>query len=394
MIPAQPVPLSSPPRKRVMFVAALVVAALLLALTEVALRLALPASDFLTPQLLEHPQLGLVIRPHQQGHDAQGFRNAAVAPTDIVAVGDSFTYGYNASRGGSWPGQLETLLGKPVYNAGLGGFGPLQYLHVTENVLPALKPKLEVVALYTGNDIMDAYNLTQVRPHWFSWRQSKRTEGALTQLDREGQRDFDTAQAQRFMGPLRDWLAEHSMSYSVLRATVLTPLASAAAARKATPRPPEDFMPWTDTRHPAVSTVFSARLRLMSMDPAIAEVEEGFQISSRAFEAIQRSARAQGHPLLFVTIPTKELVYCKALKAAGTPLPAAHEQLCKVEPQVIQRLTDMLHKQGLRVVDTTAALEAAVAQGQQLYQRNDDGHPVAEGYKVIAKVIAQAVATP
>ena len=338
---AQPATQPLPPktRKRTVLAALLVLSVLTLALVEVALRIALPTADFLQADLRDDPVLGLMIAPHNNGHDANGFRNASVpAQTDILAVGDSFTYGYNAPRGGAWPAHLQRLTGQTVYNAGVGGFGPLQELHVTQQQAPKLKPKTVVMAIFLGNDITDAYNLAQSREHWHPWRITARPAGSKTALDELADREWAEQESKRFAAPLRDWLSMHSMTYGVLRTTVLTPLAAMRASKQVTAADPNDKMPWTDVQAPAQSTIFNARQRLMALDPAQTETQEGLQITERALQAMQAQATAQGYHLVVAFIPTKERAHCKRLLDAGVALPPTHARLCEVEPQVTQRL--------------------------------------------------------
>ena len=102
-----------------------------LLLVEAALRLAVNPGDLLLASVVADPILGHRIEPHTTGHDALGFRNAAApARAHIVAIGDSQTYGVSAPRAGSWPSQLSDMLGETVYNMALGGYGPLEYLHL------------------------------------------------------------------------------------------------------------------------------------------------------------------------------------------------------------------------------------------------------------------------
>jgi len=135
-----------------------------LALAEVGLRFAVNPGDFLQATLIEDPVLGHRIEPFSTGHDALGYRNSGV-PTqaDIVAIGDSMTYGVSAPRDFSWPQQLGRLRGKHVYNMALGGYGPLHYLYLARASAANLKPKLLVIGVYLGNDLMDAYNLAHNR---------------------------------------------------------------------------------------------------------------------------------------------------------------------------------------------------------------------------------------
>jgi lysophospholipase L1-like esterase len=88
------------------------------------LRVFLNPAEFLQARLVDDPILGYRIAPYTTGHDALGFRNAHVPErVDVVAVGDSQTYGVSATRENSWPQQLGRLLGQSVYNMALGGYG-------------------------------------------------------------------------------------------------------------------------------------------------------------------------------------------------------------------------------------------------------------------------------
>ena len=78
--------------------------ALAVLLAEGVLRLALNPADFLYATLIDDPVLGHRIEPLTTGHDALGFRNRETpAQANVVAIGDSFTYGVSAPRDGSWP---------------------------------------------------------------------------------------------------------------------------------------------------------------------------------------------------------------------------------------------------------------------------------------------------
>jgi lysophospholipase L1-like esterase len=387
---AQPLPPKT--RKRTVLAALLVLSVFTLAVVEVALRIALPTADFLQADLRDDPVLGLMIAPHDNGHDANGFRNASVpTQTDILAVGDSFTYGYNAPRSSSWPGHLQRITGQSVYNTGVGGFGPLQELHVTQQWAPKLKPKTVVMAIFLGNDITDAYNLAQSRTHWHPWRITARPPEARTALDELADREWAEQESKRFAAPLRDWLSLHSMTYSVLRTTVLTPLAAMRASKQVAAADPNDKMPWLDAQNPAQNTVFNARQRLMALDPAQTETQEGLQITERALQAMQAQATAQGYRLVVALIPTKERAHCKRLLSAGVTLPPTHARLCEVEPQVTRRLMAAAAAAGITTVDTSVALIDAVMAKRVLYLKNEDAHPNADGYEVIAGEIARAL---
>ncbi len=379
-------------RKRTMLTSAVLLVCMLALLSELALSLALPRSDFLQADLRDHPILGQMIAPGDNGHDTLGFRNPVFPPqADIVAIGDSNTYGINARSHESWPGHLQAILGRTTYNAGLGGFGPLHHLHVMRDIAPRFKPKVEVVALYLGNDLLDAYNLAHQFDHWKAYRIGVRPEGSMT----DGERLWHEANAgeehARFLGGLRDWLSMNSMLYSVARHVVLTPLVTALRQKSATPEDPEMKMPWTDPRHPDVKVLFTSKVMLGAEDPGVAQIEEGIRISERALADMAALSQQRGVKLVVGFIPTRERAYCQALTKTGAAMPASHRRLCEVEPATVARLARAAQAAGATVVDTTQAMEAAIERGVKVYPQGIDSHALSAGYRVMAEAIAAVV---
>jgi lysophospholipase L1-like esterase len=358
------------------------VVALLLA--EVGMRFAVNPADFLQAKMLEDAVLNHRIAPFTTGHDALGFRNADVPErAHIVAIGDSLTYGVGAPREASWPHQLGMLLGTSVYNMGLGGYGPLQYLYLAQNAAKPLKPRFVVVGFYLGNDLMDAFYLARGRPHWYGWRVSTEAEPSLTDLDRAGQ-----AQPKKRFATLRDWLARNSVLYSVVRATILPRFQIREQEALAAQADPDVRMLWIDASEPTMRTIFTPQLRLSAVDLDIRAVREGMTISQKALVALKAEVDRQGAQLLTVIIPTKERVYCRHLEESRQKTPEAFVNLCRAEVRANAELSRFLAKHGIAYVDVTRALESHIERRLPVYPNDSDAHPQAAGYKVIAHEIA------
>ena len=95
-----------------------------LLLCEVGAKFALTASDYLSVEMVPDEVLGAVPSTHTRagGFNSWGFRNRHVPDSsDIVAIGDSHTYGNTARMEDAWPSVLERLSGRPVYNMGWAG---------------------------------------------------------------------------------------------------------------------------------------------------------------------------------------------------------------------------------------------------------------------------------
>ena len=116
---------------------------------------------------VEHEQLGWVMNPNVSEIDENGFRNKKLTSVDIVALGDSHTYGYNVSSDNSWPKLLGRKLKKNVYNFGVGGYGILQYQYLLSKSIE-LNPKVILLGLYLTNDLNDVCTLVSSNKYWES----------------------------------------------------------------------------------------------------------------------------------------------------------------------------------------------------------------------------------
>lgn len=93
--------------------------------------------------------------------DTLGFCNpswadpGAVNAFDIVAIGDSFTYCTTVQPEGAWPALLGKDMDLDVYNLGLIGHGPEDYLRLLAYHRKALSPAAVLFAYYSGNDLRD-----------------------------------------------------------------------------------------------------------------------------------------------------------------------------------------------------------------------------------------------
>lgn len=69
----------------------------------------------------------------------------------LLAVGDSFTFGEEVNDDETWPAYLEHLLGEPVLNAGVFGYGFDQIALRAERLIPRYKPGKVIIAVISGD---------------------------------------------------------------------------------------------------------------------------------------------------------------------------------------------------------------------------------------------------
>jgi lysophospholipase L1-like esterase len=346
---------------------ALLIASLLVCLlaAEGILRLRFDEVNYLQPELASHPVLPVVVAPGSAGHDAWGFRNRAVpGRVDVLAIGDSQTYGLSATMEGSWPAWLSRLTDRDVYSLALGGYGPAEYAYLLHRYGPRLRPRVAVVGLYLGNDLLDAS-----RPPSQS--------AVLPKAD------------ERPLGPLRTWLSRHSLLYQIVKHE-LPRLTDALRHRELSIG--DDALVRLESG--AVRTAFHPEVRLQALDLARPRVREGLGRSLVLLEELQHECARQRVECLFVLIPTKESVYWELAREV---LPDAQRQrllaVQRSESAVRAELVDFLTRSDARFVDALPALRAAAGR-TAIYPANQDGHPLSDGYRLIAEVVRDALEPP
>jgi lysophospholipase L1-like esterase len=89
------------------------------------------------------------------------FGRSKSAKCRLVAIGDSFTFGWGVAIEQTWPKVLEALLGRAgfgveVANLGFPGANPADYATVAARAIPMLGPDLVIVGVLLGDDLASA----------------------------------------------------------------------------------------------------------------------------------------------------------------------------------------------------------------------------------------------
>ncbi|MFQ5699781.1 MAG: hypothetical protein ACE5IL_16070 [Myxococcota bacterium] len=337
--------------------------------------------NFLMPTRVHDEALGSRVQAGSAGHDRWGFRNASVPErVEIVAIGDSQTYGVSATMTGSWPHQLAELADRSVYNLSLGGFGPLQYLYLLRERAVALRPRTVIVALYLGNDLADAYTSAHTLEYWSAYRQTSESRPFAGRGPRRGRA------GDRVLGAWRDWLSRHSVLYRRLTLGLVGPFRFWDL--KYLQRDPSVAL-MEDPLH-GISTGLTPQTRLAALDTADARVAEGLEITRRALREMAGFARERGLALLVVILPTKESVLAEHFDHSRLTHARGLARQLEMEQRAARSLEAWLRDLGVPALSPLRALRRASFE-RQIYPTNRDGHPNAAGYRVIARQVAAAL---
>ncbi len=353
-------------------------------------------SDPYSRRIIPDSELGSRFSPYSPGHDARGYRNPeALDAAEILAIGDSYTYGIGAESRDSWPGHLAELTGRSTYNAGIVGYGFCEYRTVLRH-LGELDPEVVVIGVFTGNDLGDTYR---------SVYQDGRCPG-LRSMDADVLEEVRSLDSQRTIAEqagdlgwevssevnqrsIRSWLSAHSSVYGLLRQlrqlVTEEPLSFASSA--ALP----DRLAWDDVL--SIRTVFkSPAMFQLTVDLADPRIREGMRISQEVLSVERDRLREEGTRLLVVLIPEKVTVYAELLRdVGGTTLPEDFFELARLDTNVADEFARFLTEEQIEFVRVAPALVTAVRGGHKVFPEWDDHHNNGAGYQIIAEEIMRVL---
>ena len=354
---------------------------------ELGLRLSREKMDYLAPELTADPILGYRIESGTGGHDEWGFRNLGVPEaSEVVVLGDSNTWGVAARWDETWPSWYARRSGRTIYNLGVSGYGPPEYLHLMETKALLLNPELIIVGLYYGNDFHDTYRSVSDRDRWESFRtDSMKTRGASKKASYSmpgapfiNDKDAEANPIKR----VRNWLRRNSMLFRIIEEGPIGTRVNAWGDQR------KSFggSACTFSLDIPFSTVVQVDGTLHGMDLATVAVEEGLELSLYFLKRLFFLARENGVEFLVVLIPSKVAV----LMTKSNPVPPGCEkalgQVLEYEAQLGERVQTFLLKEKIPFVDTLSALRKTALE-RPIYSRSADSHPNGEGYEVIADQI-------
>ena len=357
--------------------AILVISVLLsLGMAEWMSRMFLDPQNFMEADLIPDERYGHRISPNQGIWDAWGFRNLKVPEkSEFVAIGDSQTYGVSATSDNSWPAQLSRIWKVQYYNLSLGGYGPIQYERLLRDYALRLNPQIVIIGFYFGNDLLDAYNDSNLLPV------DQRPSGSnlpVTNLPPYHPTRMQAARA---------WLAHHSVAYNLVKYSIfgIFPQVSLLGNRGL-----QEEIP---IQTPQFKTTFTPDERYKTMDESLMSVKTGEEISRQMLNQIALTCTDHHLSCYVMLIPTKESVYYDAIRPyIPSPYQSIFANLVAAEDRHRKRMMLELQQANLAAIDPLPAMKKAIASGNYyLYPSSADGHPNRFGYGIIAQAVAEQV---
>ena len=317
--------------------------------------------------------------------NGQGFRGPELERTKrrrrIVALGDSFTYGWGVDGEQTWPAVLERLLRAggeevEVANLGQGGVTSDEYARVAERALPVLKPDLVIVGVLQGDDLGQLVLaegprgprgavkalLTATVPELLARARALRSQPTL---DINGQW---RAQAQGYVAALD---AEGAAWFEGL--------------------PPELSTAFLEGNlNPGLVTLARAHPDHLvhTLEPRSAAAEAAVASLAADLDRIRAAAEGVGARVLVVSIPHAAFVSAPN-RATYAALGYGIDAGCAETLAMDAAIEDAADAAGVEFLSLTGCMRPAAAEAVLYFER--DGHPNAAGYAHIAACLEPAV---
>ncbi len=331
--------------------------------------------DFLKPKTVFDEVLRYKIEPNSGAHDSWGYRNKSVpGRADIVAIGDSHTYGISATAGNSWPNTFGGITNKEIYNLSLGGYGPAEYLYLMEERALKLDPELIIVGFYLGNDLKDSVSAVYSVPIWEDLRIDELSSTLEDKNEEKVAKDSN----------IGDWFSAHSVLYRIVSSSFIGDnLRQSRRIKKG-----EDVL-MLEVPQYAITTGFTPDRRLQGLSLRAPEVREGLRLTLLLFDKMNQLAKEEGVEFLVVIIPTKESVFSEFILNSEELADSTKLKRLMQNEEVVNKLVQTFFKDhDISYLDVLEPLQKAAAQ-EQIYPNNFGGHTNKNGYRVIAESVNQ-----
>jgi len=302
---------------------------------------------------------------HLNDVDKNGFRNPNVPKSvDIVALGDSHTYGYNVSSENSWPQQLATMTDKSVYNFGIGGYGSIHYHHLLDEAIK-LKPKNIILGLYLANDLYDTCNMIRELDYWEQWAI---VQGYNTRLC------FNSSES-----PIKN------VVWFLIKKTAIGSLIAYSMISNSENE--KDVIVNEKLNNVIIKNLEYHNRNIDLKQP---DIFLSFEITRDILKEANEKAKLNAINFSVMFIPSKSRVFFDYLIKHGYQLPDEYYKLIDNENKLIDKYSLLFEEAGIQFVDAKPYVEKRLYQSGDVYPYSDN-HPLEIGYKAYAEAVYEHI---
>ena len=316
------------------------------------------------------------------GIDSNGFRNATVPEhADIVAIGDSHTYGVNVDPPYSWPNQLAAMTQLSVYNFGVSGYDILQYDHLIDEAI-TLKPEFVIIGFYISNDLKVCKLLTSL-DYWVEWAKARGYDTEFCYAKEEKRSRFQ----------LTNFEIVNSAMHETAIGSLATYVWELVSERFSLGTEAKSVVVKHDS-NPTIITSETISSHNMNMDLTRPETNLGFRIAKEVLIEAKNKLEKENIKLIILFVPSKESIYLDYLKAGNIQLPQAYYDLISREKSLRDKFLTIFNDHGIDYVDAAPYVSGAVNRSGKVYLNIGDGHPLQAGYEAYAKAVFEKFFNP
>ncbi|MHC4268244.1 MAG: hypothetical protein ACYSTS_07230 [Planctomycetota bacterium] len=313
--------------------------------------------------------------------DEHGFRNNILSSIDVVALGDSHTYGFNVSSDNSWPKLLGKKLKKNVYNFGIGGYGILQYQYqYLLNKSIALNPEVILLGLYLPNDLNGICEMVSSNQYWASRAKELYIDSSVCPETLKTQ-DTSREVTKKKEISIRKWLNENFATISMAseyysRFTVLKRIENGGI---------KNGLVINDSIIKKVIGFKRITAHKESMDMNRPYIQMAYEVLKKFLLEGKENTELNNIRFGVLLIPSQERVYYKYLMQIDYGVPNEYKELVDNEDELKENISLYLENIGISYIDVLPDMENALLKHGNIYPVRDNDHPIEIGYQIYAE---------